>query len=226
LKIDLGGVSVMIGMPVYGRMPPKTALSLADTMFACGAMGIACDLVMETGIVEQSRDALLDDFLRGDKQKLFWIDSDMAWRPDDFMRLLALSTQRSVVAATYPAKSDALSFQVQLSGPTGTVDDLGLMEVRGLGLGFTIVDRAVCQQLADKAPKIKDPSRAEPLAAVFRFGIEDGKRLGEDIAFFSDIRALGHRVWLDTRTDLGHIGEREWTGTIRDAFQPKKELDL
>jgi hypothetical protein len=33
-------------------------------------------------------------------------------------------------------------------------------------------------------------------------------RRGEDGAFFDDIRALGHKVWLDPTIELGHVGTK------------------
>ena len=59
-----------------------------------------------SSVVQIGRDAVLDDFLQDDTQKLFWIDSDMVWEPGDFLRLLALSTTRGVVCAAYPRKVD------------------------------------------------------------------------------------------------------------------------
>jgi hypothetical protein len=65
---------------------------------------------------------------------------------------------------------------------------------------------------------IDDVNRRE-IASVFRIDAVNGRRRGEDIAFFSDIRALGHKVWLDTTIDLGHIGSKTYRGTVRDILK-------
>lgn len=221
-QVPLGKVSVTIGIPIDNGMPPRSVMSLVHTTNRLTAMGIPFNVFMEvSGVVQIGRDMVFDDFLRSDMDKLFWIDSDQVWAPDDFLRLLALSTQVDVVAAAYPAKVDGPpTFYAHLmeEAPRGP---FGLVEIKGVGLGFAIVDRKVCQQLAENAPKVQDQITGRETAAVFRVDIFEGHRRTEDIAFFADIRALGHRVWLDPMIELGHIGEKEWRGSILDAFKPR-----
>jgi hypothetical protein len=183
-------------------------------------MGIRHGIAMHVcGIVNVGRDAVLDEFLKGENDKLFWIDSDMVWSPDDFLRLLALSTKFDCVGATYPAKVEGPpTFYVNRQDGFG---EYGLMKVGGLGLGFTIVSRDVCQRLADRAPKYTDQISGVERAQVFRVDIADGNLRTEDMAFFADITDLGVDVWLDPSIELGHIGEREWRGSVMDALKPK-----
>lgn len=218
MEIDVRTVSVTIGMPVYGSLPPWTVASLFSTADVCARNGIRCEFVMEMGIVEISRDAVLDDFLRDTTDKLFWIDSDMTWEPGDFLRLLALSTQRGVVCAAYPRKVDGgAQFSVDMD-LTVEADDLGLLPIRGAGLGFAVVDRAICKQLADTKPLVSDGLNNRTMRSVFRVDTIDGRRRTEDMAFFADIRGLGHGVWLDPSITLGHVGLREWKGQLSDAL--------
>lgn len=221
MRIDVSGVSVYIGMPVYGRIPPHTALSLARTLQECGAQAFPVEIGMHgRGIVHWARDMVLDGFLKSDKSKLFWIDSDMVWEPDAFFRLVALSTMRDVVSAAYPSKKDGpLTFQISGTGEAQETDDLGLFDVMGVGLGFTIMDRKVCEQVSERAVSAHDQNSGEPLKSVFRTDIVNGIRRGEDMAFFSDIRALGHKVWLDPSITLGHVGDKCWTGRALDAME-------
>jgi len=225
MQVDLGTISVTIGMPVYGgNMPTRTAASLFSTAAACATSGVRCQFVMERGLVEWARDALLDDFLKGDTDKLFWIDSDMTWEPGEFLRLLALSTVRDVVCAAYPSKSDRLAFSVDMPLEV-TRDELGLVEINGIGLGFTAMSRKVCAEVASGAPRVVDTLNGREMASVFRVDAVDGKRRSEDMAFFADIRALGHKVWLDPTITPGHVGEKQWTGSIMDAFTKKETTD-
>lgn len=220
VSVDLQQVSVFIGMPVYGRIPPLTTLSLAHTAHAAGAGGIPFEIGMEQrGIVTLCRDQVLDSFLRSDKQKLFWIDSDIVWEPDAFLRLLALSTQFDVVCAAYPTRTDPMTFQIAGSGEPQEISPLGLLEVWGTGLGFTVMDRTVCQKLADAAPSALDQISGRATKAVFRTDIVDGVRRGEDMAFFADIRALGVPIWLDPTITLGHIGEKGWRGAAINTLK-------
>ncbi len=220
MHVDLRTVSVTICMPVYGSIPPWTVASLLSTVSHCAANGIRCEFVMEQAIVQIGRDALLDDFINGDTDKLFWIDSDMTWEPGDFLRLLALSTVKGVVCATYPRKIDGpIQFQIDMDLNAIEQDEAGLLSVRGAGLGFAIVDRAICEELASTKPLVSDGLNGRTMREVFRVDTIDGRRRTEDMAFFSDIRELGHKVWLDPAINLGHVGMREWKGVVMDAFQ-------
>lgn len=216
--IDLAGVSVFIGIPAYGPFPVHTVVALANTLLVCGKAGVDAVIGIEQrGIVTVARDQVLDSFLSSGKQKLFWIDSDVVWEPESFLRLLALSVTRDVVCAAYPSKKDGeLEFQVSGTGKPETPDPYGLFEVAGLGLGFAIMDRAVCEAVAHAAPRVLDDVSGRELASVFRIDAVDGRRRGEDIAFFSDIKALGYKVWLDPTILLGHVGSKCWTGRLLD----------
>jgi hypothetical protein len=220
---DLRGISVHIGMPVSPKsgLPPKTAISLCSTIERLTRSQVDYSMALEvSGIVENARDMVLADFLEGDKQKLLWLDSDMVWTADDVSRIVALSSMHDIIAATYPAKVEgAPTYYINHEAGMASVNKYGLMPIYGTGLGFTIVDRKVCEQLAAKAPKVSDQISGRTMACVFRQDIHDGHRMTEDFAFFSDCRALGYTVWLDTTINLGHIGEREWTGNVAAALK-------
>jgi hypothetical protein len=215
--ISLEGVRVMIGMPVDNPIPHKTTLSLAETMYVAGARGIPLALQMEvSGIIQDGRNAVFTDFLNSEATKLFWIDSDIIWGVDDFLKMLALSTKRDVVCAAYSAKTSTTpTFQMDYELPF-RIEDYGLISVKGLGLGFTIVDREVCEKLAAKSPRYNSHKRE--LVDLFRVDTVDGHRRTEDMAFFSDIRDLGYKVWVDPDISLGHIGELEWRAKLGDAL--------
>ena len=219
-QIPITGMTVAIGMPVGKPIPPHTVISLCHTVQRCTEMGVRCDIIMEvSGVVQMTRDCVLDSFLKGDAQKLFWIDSDMAWSPDDFLRMLAISTKVGVLAASYPARMDGpLSFYVDYAKDR-KIGPFGVQEINGAGLGFTVMDRSIAEELAAKAPRVTDTLNEREMAAVFRVDIVDGKRRTEDMAFFADIRDLGHTVWMDPSIELGHIGEKQWRGRIMDAFK-------
>lgn len=216
--VALNDLSVFIGMPVHRDIPPKTTVCLVETVKHCARLSIPCVLGMvSAGNVVNGRDEVLSMFLKSDCNRLFWIDSDMTWTINQFVRLLALSKLTPVVGATYPAKIDPRpTFFVKFA--SSEKNELGLIEVEGLGLGFTIVRREVMEKLAEGKPQVMDEVSGSVVSSVFRWDVIDGKRRGEDMAFFSDLRELGYKVMLDPLTDLGHIGNKEYTGTIRDAL--------
>lgn len=224
--ISLGNVSVAIGMPVGKPIPPQTVTSIFATAYTLGQMGIRCDLLMQIcGVIQVARDTVLDQFLQGTADKLFWIDSDMVWTPQEFLRLLAFSTKFDVVTAAYRTKIEGpATYVVNTTGMTPVVNQYGLRSINGLGLGFAIVDRKAIAHLASKAPRVLEGAERREMAEVFRIDkTPEGCRRTEDMAFFADLRDAGFTVWCDPSIELGHIGEKEWRGRLADALDAPKE---
>lgn len=223
IQIDLKGLSVMIGMPAGRDLPGLTVKSLMGTQSLCRDVKVPFQfgMVIGSAVVQWARDEVVDLFLQSDATRLFWIDSDMVWQPEQFMRLLALSQYHDVICAAYPAKKEQPTFYVNWDqNACLTQGDHGLLEINGIGLGFTVMSRRVVEAMADRAPRVIDDVSKRDMAAVFRVDkTPDGRRQGEDMAFFSDIRALGYKVMLDPTVDLGHIGMKEYRGAIKDALQ-------
>jgi hypothetical protein len=221
VTIDLKGLNVMVGMPAGRDLPALTVKSLLATQSLCRDRQVPFQMGMVIGssVVQWARDEVVDVFLKSDATRLFWIDSDMVWEPEQFMRLLALSQYREVICAAYPAKVDRPTFYVNWDEKEKLVHgEYGLIEIKGVGLGFTVMHREVVEKLAYEAPRIVDEIAGRDLAAVFRIGQIDGKRQGEDMAFFADIRELGYKVWLDPTVSPSHIGQKTYTGSIQDAL--------
>lgn len=225
--ILLGNVSVAIGMPIGKPIPPGTLVSIFATAYTMGQMNIRCDLLAQIcGIVTIGRDTVLDEFLKTGADKLFWIDSDMVWSPEAFLRMLALSTKYDVVTAAYPARGadEGNLFYVTSDSAEPVVNEYGLRKVNSLGLGFSIIGRKPLELLAAKAPRVFDGMARKEMAEVFRIDkTPEGYRRTEDVAFFSDLREAGFTVWCDPSIELGHVGEKEWRGRFADALEPRKE---
>lgn len=225
VDISLDGLRVTVGIPAGRDFHALTVRSLLETFNKCQTMGIHAQLalVANNSIVQWARDEVVDLFLQTDCNKLFWIDSDMVWDPNDFIRMLALSQKRDIVCATYPAKKEPATFYVNHDPPLIS-DDLGLFEVKGVGLGFTVMSRKVVEALVDNAPKALDEISGKEIPQVFRVGMVDGKRIGEDMAFFEDARKLGFKVYLDPLVKLKHLGLKQYEGSILDALKTDKEI--
>lgn len=214
----MNGVSVMIGMPAGRDLPVLTVKSLIGTSSALQSRGIECrfGFIANSAVIQWARDEVIDTFLESDCKVLFWIDSDMVWEPGQFIRLLVFSQMFDVICAAYPAKIETPTFY--MNWDKGPPNEYGLLEIKGLGLGFTVMRREVVEALVAKAPKIVDQVSNRTIASVFRVDRINDYRRGEDMAFFQDIRDAGYKVWLDPSIDLGHVGSRVYRGSIRDAL--------
>lgn len=222
MQVDLTGISVCIAMPVFANMPPKTVRSLIETQAACLNRGMVLDIEMNVGsTVFHARSLATHRFLKSDCTRLFFIDSDMVWTPEDFFRFLALSTKMDCVSAAYPARTDPPKIYISFSASEVEANEWGCLPVDGLGLGFTILSRHVLERLAEKAPKLtfSQSLPGERVAKIFRFDEPEGEARGEDMAFFADVKALGVQPWLDLEVNLGHVGEKEFRASIKDFIK-------
>lgn len=220
MKLDMAGVSVMLAMPVHRDLPVQTVRSLLETQGVMQENNIPLVLHLEVGgsLVHHARTVIAHHFLKGECNRLFWIDSDIAWSGQDFLRFIALSTKMEVVCGSYPCKSDPPLFFLNLDDADAQLEanEYGCLPVKGAGLGFTIVQRQVMERLAEKAPKLIYPRINEPIPRIFRCDELNGEARGEDMAFFADVRELGYRVNLDPSITLGHVGSKEYSASIGD----------
>jgi hypothetical protein len=226
----LEGVSVFIAMPAHRDLHPQTVISLLNTQRAADEANIPCGALIEPGIssVDIVRSMCVHRFLETPATRLFWIDSDMTWTPDAFMRMLALSGKVDVVTAAYRAKEDAPRFQFGTPGKV-TQNEYGCIPCCGSGLGFTVVNRPVIEALVEKTPTIEYPRATYPDSIVrirhlFHTGFAATGFATEDIRFFRDVEAAGFKTWCDPRINLGHIGTKVYEGSLYDYTLAQQQV--
>lgn len=220
----MAGVRVMLAMPTHRDIPAQTVRALLATQDALLRQGIPFAIEMQCGgsLVHHARTKAAWHFLQSNYTHLFWVDSDMAWEARDFLRLLAIGTKLECVSAVYPCRAEPTRFYVApMDAERVEANEYGCIAVRGLGLGFTCVQRSVIERLAEQAPKLRYPDIDEgAVPRLFRCDEKDGFARGEDIAFFDDIRGLGVQPWLDPSIELGHIGQKEYRGKFAEHIVP------
>lgn len=215
----MAGVSVMLAMPTHRDLPVETVRSLMETQTLFQEKGVSLDIQFQVGssLVVAARSKIAQAFLESSNTRLFWVDSDIRWNAADFWKLVAFSTKMDVVGALYPAKRDPMVFFVDVDDKGAVAsNEYGCLPLRGYGLGFTCVHRAVMEELAEKAPKLRFPDTPEPIPHIFRTDELDGRFRGEDMAFFADIRATGRQVWADPTIKLGHVGSKIYSGALME----------
>jgi hypothetical protein len=163
-----------------------------------------------------ARPVSLDMFLQSDYDGFFWIDSDIVWRHDDFLRLLGHSRLFPVVSAAYPFKDDAGTFVVDGIKPAqgGLAGD-----EPELAWASPSCSAKSCKR-SSQGPEVKHEVSGREMAAVFKVDCE-GVRTGEDMAFFADIRACGYKVLLDPEIQLGHVGQKVYTRSLKESLAKK-----
>jgi hypothetical protein len=213
---------VMIGMPNSGSIPWPTAVSLMSTVRVCDREGLEIRLSapMGSSVVTWARDAVVGAFLLSDCTHLMWIDSDIVWRPADFLRLVGFGATHDLIGATYMLKREPPVCVVNLPDPENyEINGYGNIRVESLAMGFTLCKREVIEKIAATKEWMFDDISNSRYPDFFRLGRgKTGKPLGEDIAFYEDAAALGFKGWLDPSIKLGHVGMKEYTGDVIAAL--------
>jgi hypothetical protein len=172
-------------------------------------------------VVQWARSTIAEAFLKSDSTHLMWVDSDLQWSPDDFIRILGFGAVLDVVGATYPFKKDPPGFLINLAGEPGQVEvnGLGCVRIESMGLGFTLVKRAVMEKVAAGKTLMRDDLNGHSYRDIFRVDrtSRDTPR-GEDVAFFHDVKAAGYTAWLDPSIKLGHIGSKTYKSDPIEAL--------
>lgn len=204
-------------MPAHRDIPTETVASLLETQRELRDRNIPFEVLLTSGssIIEAARSKTTHLFLKSDKTRIFWVDSDIVWKAEAFIRLLALSTKVDAVIGAYPTKKDPIQFFINPAGQDSVeANEYGLLPNVGTGLGFACIQRHVIEKLSEKAPKLRFNEADEKIAHIFHCDSEGGDFRGEDIAFWADIRALGITVYLDPSIELGHYGSKTFTASL------------
>ncbi len=219
VEFDLKGLSVCFAIPAYdGKVPVDLMAAFIRTLNLFQAHNVKVTLLSEreNGLVDSVRNRLVHRFLNEtDCQKLFWIDSDIVWNPDDALRLLALSTKNRIVAGTYQARKDPPTYFLGLLGPEQ--DEFGLLDITGCGFGFIITDRDVF--LKQKEHTVAYLDKQDMVTRYFAITCEPAyenpnmiQYKGEDMYFLNrSYYKFGEKIKLDPSIQLKHYGTKEYT---------------
>ena len=215
MDYNLKDLSVFLAMPAQEDMPIETVVSLFSTDAHLRKLGVPFNITFQIGgTLCGARSQAAVDFLASSADRMLCIDSDMVWKPDDVVRLLAMSTKMDIVAAPYVTRRDPPEFFVRVPDVENlTRNEHGCVAIDGTGLGFCIISRRVIEHLSERAPTIQFPTGA-PIPELFRFTVNEGQFRGEDIAFFEDAREIGYQCWLDTSIQLGHVGRKVFSAKL------------
>ncbi len=173
---DLRGRRLFVATPMYGgQCSGAFTKACIDLTQRCQSLGIHCAFffLFNESLVTRARNTLVDQFLRSDCTHLLFIDSDIDFRPDDALALLALD--KDLIGAPYPKKVIAWEriYDAHRLGLADTAQSLegyqgdyvfnlapGTTSIRmdeavpvlEVGTGFLMVKRAVFEQFQTAYP--------------------------------------------------------------------------
>ncbi len=223
----------------------QSICGLLDYGRRCG-LPISVELLGYDSLIPRARNTLVATFLdHPEATHLMFIDADIGFSPAAIDRMLAFDQE--VVAGMYPLKivhydpGVLARLQAGETLETAQLRYVGLLEEgsqaerRGgfatavyAGTGFMLIRRSVLERMAAAYPETAyvsahiaaEPSRSRNQYALFDAIIEPTTReyLSEDYTFCHRWRAIDGRLWLDTQSQLAHVGPREFAGDAAKRF--------
>ncbi len=137
-------------------------------------------------------------------KKIFWIDSDIEWEPDDFMRIY--DSEMDVVSGVYmthPNGTVAVNLTDSEGRPTKVNKSDFLLrwdpvEVGGVGFGFVAMKHGVFESMKRPWFKIREVYWEENGFAV---------NMGEDYSWCEGAKEAGYKIWVDSLVKVKHHKE-------------------
>jgi hypothetical protein len=204
-------------------------------------IGIGLWTAAHDALITRCRNTIVAGFLDSSATHLMFIDADLGFSAEQFGRMLEFDedvvcgvyplktidwakVERSatVTPPAYALPESGLHYVgVRCSGEALEERD-GFVTGEYAGAGFMLIRRSALERLIIAHPDMKyrrvqayppRPRDSESQYAFFDCAVApDGTYLSEDYAFCQRWRAIGGKVWLDTRGVLRHVGSYEFSG--------------
>lgn len=185
-KIDLTKIrknKVFIATPCYGgQLMEPYFKSILKLVFFCDRNQIPLQFatIANESLVTRARNTLVAFFMASDCSHLLFIDADIEFRVDDFLRLV--DADKDVIAGAYPKKGhnwnqikefvqnnpDSPAINLSAAGADYAINfefldpvaktiavENGLIKVKDAGTGFMLIKREAIKSLMDKHPELK-----------------------------------------------------------------------
>jgi len=207
---------VLVGTPtIDGKVDAHYTFSLIETIKLCAMNQIIVlpHFIAYDSLVQRARNDIVKVAVESEVDDLIFIDSDMAWNPHDFLRII--SHDVDLVGGTARRKDDYVESYVITLEPSKTflnIQPNGLAEVLGVGTGFMRLTRKCFTKLWYYSPEYREKYKTCRL--VCNVTIEDGLLVSEDISICRKWRSLGEKVWFDTQITCDHIGVKKYSGNF------------
>lgn len=205
-------------MPVNSAMEWATEMTLLELM----QQGYGIHKIYGCANVDIARSQLVSDALAMGFEEIFWIDSDIGFKVEDFERLR--SHDLPLVCGLYPKKLKEGGLAAILEDDTKELvfgENGGLVEIRWAGTGFLYTKRCVYDDIKAKLNLpdcvIGKKGTISPFFMPFTIpcpSVNGGKThlyLGDDTSFCERARQVGYKVYADTTIRLDHIGKYRYS---------------
>mgnify|MGYP000865975114 CR=1 FL=1 len=171
-------MKVALCVPAYdGRVHDEHANSIAHTMANAHKYGIEIKLMIGRGcpVLPDVRNYLVAKALSEGCDKVWFVDSDIAWTNSIHEALNMLKAPGDIVAAVHQRKNGTWNGPANLVVQWGKMpppadEETGLWEVERVATAFVVIDKSVFRRIADaNLARPYLPSRVYPEERVYPF---------------------------------------------------------
>lgn len=233
---------VVIATPFYElKAFSPYVVSLVQTLRLLTANGVGFSFMEISGdsYVHRARNTICDAFLEDEEATdLFFIDSDMSWNPEAFLKMCLLP--QPVLGGSYPVKNKwdawtSIPKQHEEGGKPALKgvelpDGSALIEAHVLAGGFLRLKRDALVKFREKFPddnytepstRPDDPERK--FTEFFFAGKIDGKFFGEDHYFSMKMRNAGIPMFIFPNVDITHWGYNAFAGNFHKFMRGEQK---
>lgn len=234
-------MKVVIATPFYelkGFSPYITSLQATIRMLTANGIDWRFMELSGDSYVHRARNTMCDAFLEDpDTTDLFFIDSDMSWNPDAFVKMCLRPEE--VVGGSYPVKNcwnawTSIPHWQEENGQNVLKgrelgDGTALIEAFVLAGGFLRLKRSALEKFREfhKDLWYQEPSSSptEPGKKFTQFfGAEsvDHRFFGEDHMFSMKLREMGMKLYIYPNVDIIHWGYQNFPGNFDKYLKSQK----
>lgn len=171
--------------------------SLIDTTNELNRLGISWRWINNfSSHVGFARELVYEMIKPDTYNKIFWIDSDMSWKPQDFLQLYY--SNKDIITGAYVGTARFICAATEMDKAISRIEILNakdLIEIKHCGFGFICVKYGVHESLS---------------YPIFQSVVHNGQLLySEDVSWCIRVRNKKYKIWLDPAVRVTHYKERE-----------------
>ena len=160
-------------------------------------------------LITRGRNTMVSTFLKGDYERLMFIDADIEFDPDDVGKLWNLD--KDVAVGAYPMKRKDSPLSAWRDGKLVSIEgETEPFKVDYAGTGFMMIKRGVFEKMRQKLPHLWHNEGIGDCWAFFDcelHGHEEARvYLSEDYNFCQRWRDMDGEIWCDPTIKLKHWG--------------------
>ena len=193
-----------------GKLETAYVSSLVNTIFLCQKEGINVSYMTNDyePTLPHSRNVLFKRAIYQKPDAVVWIDSDISWHPNDFLKLVI--SEHDVIGGTYRKKQNKEEYVASFY----KLDPGPVSEVESLGLGFLKMSNKAINAIWSLSKRYS--ADYEGFRDVFEMEIKNGQIYTEDTLLSNKLRELGIKTYLDKTITCNHIGKTHYVGDFNE----------